>query len=87
MHYLSYGSSSLGRNKGTLLVSFIFREKNTSYYEGGIVMKMPKLDKGSLITIGGLILTGVATLVNKYSDDKKLEKTVAEEVSKQLAKK
>lgn len=50
-------------------------------------MKMPKLDKGSLITIGGLILTGVATLVNKYSDDKKLEKTVAEEVSKQLAKK
>ena len=44
-------------------------------------MKMPKLDKGSLITIGGLILTGVATLVNKYSDDKKLEKTVAEEVA------
>lgn len=45
-----------------------------------------KIDVVKLISFGGVLLTLGANLISNYSQQKEMEKTVAEEVSKALSK-
>ena len=72
-----------------MVILYRGREINDGYYRKGerrqLAMKKDTVIK--IIGIGGTLLGLAATLVNNYSNEQTMKKTVAEEVAKALADK